>query len=202
MAEGLTLSALFSAFTIVVRDQWYFYVFLQWFIMSISRPKWHFLRHDKELNEYKEVPKEFLQQVADEGHAFIIRYDAPLIFTSVHKFMKVFVKKNVLNFVLILGANAKCETLGSADSVQKVSPSPKWPAEHSNHWLLRFSICGLLGTVHTEEGTGINPIIIFTFQVYKEFSDQSVTVKFAAPKGWLTFGLPLSMVLFHLFKPI
>ncbi|CAK5090494.1 unnamed protein product [Meloidogyne enterolobii] len=71
MAEGLTLSALFSAFTIVFRDQW---------------PKWHFLTHDEELNEYKEAERkqQFLQhQIAAGGHAFIIRYDAPLIFTSV-----------------------------------------------------------------------------------------------------------------------
>ena len=56
------------------------------------RPKWHFLTHDEELNEYKEAERkqQFLQhQIAAGGHAFIIRYDAPLIFTSVHKFNKV-----------------------------------------------------------------------------------------------------------------
>uniref|UniRef100_A0A914H0U4 Calmodulin n=1 Tax=Globodera rostochiensis TaxID=31243 RepID=A0A914H0U4_GLORO len=143
IAEGLTFSALFSAFTIVVRDQW---------------PKWHFLTHDEELDEYREMPKELLQQVADEGHAFIIRYDAPLIFTSVHKFMKV-----------LLQSMKRWEQLTSYKKYQKGRC-------HENALIIDcsgFPYVDFLGLRTLKK-------------VYKEFSSKNVDVKFAAPKAHLT----------------
>nr|CAD2168771.1 unnamed protein product [Meloidogyne enterolobii] len=151
MAEGLTLSALFSAFTIVFRDQW---------------PKWHFLTHDEELNEYKEAERkqQFLQhQIAAGGHAFIIRYDAPLIFTSVHKFNKVLIqsaKKRKIQLNL-------CRTYSATEKLVL--------ANYENTLIIDcsgFPYVDFLGLQTLKK-------------VYKDFSAQNVVVKFAAPKAQL-----------------
>ncbi|KAL3091743.1 hypothetical protein niasHT_024325 [Heterodera trifolii] len=154
IAEGLTFSALFSAFTIVVRDQW---------------PKWHFLTHDEELGEYKEMPKELLQQIADEGHAFIIRYDAPLIFTSVHKFMKVLIQcvKRWEQRTFDKKHGAKADN-GRREKAE-IGPG-------ANNALIidcsGFPYVDFLGLKTLKK-------------VYKEFSSNNIEVKFAAPKAHL-----------------
>uniref|UniRef100_A0A915NJR0 STAS domain-containing protein n=2 Tax=Meloidogyne TaxID=189290 RepID=A0A915NJR0_9BILA len=161
MAEGLTLSALFSAFTIVFRDQW---------------PKWHFLTHDEELNEYKEAERkqQFLQhQIAAGGHAFIIRYDAPLIFTSVHKFNKVLIqsaKKRKIQLNL-------CRTYSATEKLVL--------ANYENTLIIDcsgFPYVDFLGLQTLKK-------------VYKDFSAQNVVVKFAAPKGLNNFINCIDLVL-------
>lgn len=56
------------------------------------RPKWHFLSHDEECNEFKETPKQHIHEL--NGNACVLRYDAPLIFPNVQKFLKV---SNIVN---------------------------------------------------------------------------------------------------------
>ncbi|KAF7627327.1 STAS domain-containing protein [Meloidogyne graminicola] len=132
-------------------------------VMHLQLPKWHFLTHDEELNEYKEADKkqQFLQhQIAAGGHAFIIRYDAPLIFTSVHKFIKV---------VLI-------ESVKKRKLQKKCSATEKLVlANHENTLIIDcsgFPYVDFLGLQTLKK-------------VYKDFFEQNVVVKFAAPKAHL-----------------
>ncbi|KAI6172384.1 Sulfate permease family protein 3 [Aphelenchoides besseyi] len=69
LAKGLIAAVVFAVLTTVVRNQC---------------SSWHILIHDSEVNEFREVPKQQLNEI--ESHACVFRFDGALIFTSVQKF--------------------------------------------------------------------------------------------------------------------
>lgn len=80
MAEGLVAAVVFAVFTTVVRNQF---------------PKWHILTHDDEILEFRETSKKEATYLV--GNVCVLRFDGPLIFTSVHKFTKVCVKLGIFD---------------------------------------------------------------------------------------------------------
>uniref|UniRef100_A0A915ELF1 STAS domain-containing protein n=1 Tax=Ditylenchus dipsaci TaxID=166011 RepID=A0A915ELF1_9BILA len=199
MAEGLTFTIIFAIFTIVVRDQW---------------PKWHFLSHDEEINDYKETPKEQLHVMDSSMDACVLRYDAPLIFTSVHKFMKV-VSQGVKRW-----ERREFTAVNSATTIRSCSndnlmmnnaftsnSSGNTTSGCSTRWRLGFDFLngggGGVGSIE-RRNTGQQPVKATTLiidcsgfpyvdyqglctlkKIYKDFSNEGVVVKFAAPKAVL-----------------
>uniref|UniRef100_A0A914C075 STAS domain-containing protein n=1 Tax=Acrobeloides nanus TaxID=290746 RepID=A0A914C075_9BILA len=152
MAEGLVAAVIFAVFTTVVRNQF---------------PKWHILAHDENVGDYRETLSKPSYLVGD---VCVLRFDGPLIFTSVHKFTKV-----------VYECIKRWEKR-EANNLRKDDDGCIWRLEERNYRALLVIDCSGFPYV---DFLGLCTLK----KVYADTSDDGIIVKFAAPKGLFLYNV-------------
>ena len=151
MSDGLVLSVVFASFTIIVRSQ---------------SPRWHILTRADDNRDYRETNKKELAYV--EGNVCVLRFDGPLMYTSVQKFTK------------IIHESIKKWEKRDANTLHTDEMGFRWRVRGLRA-ILVIDCSGFSYVDHL----GLNTLM----RIYRDLEADGVITRFASPKGIVFYKL-------------